>query len=78
MESYWKAIEGTLDPQKIQNAVDNALVGDSAQIAEEAAKRFHPDDRLMLWFDFHNHDNADVSRAMRAFMDEVRPKLARS
>lgn len=75
MENYWKAIEGTLDPAKVTNAVDNALVGDSAQIAEEAAQRFHRDDRLMLWFDFNNHDNEDVKRSMRSFMEEVAPKL---
>ena len=51
METYWKAIEGTLDPEKVRNAVDNALVGDSAGIAEDARKRFHADDRLMLWFE---------------------------
>ncbi len=75
MENYWKAIEGTLDPEKVRNAVDNALVGDSTQIAEEAKKRFHQDDRLMLWFDFNNHDNADVCRSMRAFFEEVAPRL---
>jgi hypothetical protein len=75
METYWKAIEGTLDPVKVANAVDNALVGDSVGIAEEARRRFHPDDRLMLWFDFNNHDNEDVRRSMRAFFEEVAPKL---
>ncbi len=75
METYWKAIEGTLDPEKVKNAVDNALVGDSATIAETARLRFHPDDRLMLWFDFNNHDNDDVRRSMRAFMEEVAPAL---
>jgi alkanesulfonate monooxygenase SsuD/methylene tetrahydromethanopterin reductase-like flavin-dependent oxidoreductase (luciferase family) len=76
METYWKAIEGTLDPEKVKNAVDNALVGDSAQIAEEAKRRFHQEDRLMLWFDFNNHDNEDVKRSMRAFMEEVAPRLS--
>jgi len=75
METYWKAIEGTLDPEKVRNAVDNALVGDSEEIAAEASKRFHPDDRLMLWFDFNNHDNVDVRRAMKAFMEEVAPRI---
>ncbi|MGZ3653121.1 MAG: LLM class flavin-dependent oxidoreductase [Bdellovibrionota bacterium] len=75
MSTYWKAIEGTLDPEKVRNAVDNALVGDSATIAEEARRRFHPDDRLMLWFDFNNHDNDDVRRSMRAFFEEVAPRL---
>lgn len=71
MANYWKALEGTLDPQKIQNAVDNALVGDAAQVREELVKRFHPEDRLMLWFDFNNHDNEDVKRSMRVFMEQV-------
>lgn len=75
METYWKAIEGTLDPEKVRNAVDNALVGDSRAIAEEAARRFHAEDRLMLWFDFNNHDDEDVRRSMRAFFEEVAPRL---
>lgn len=29
----------------------------------------------MLWFDFNNHDNEDVRRSMRAFYEEVAPKL---
>jgi len=76
METYWKAIEGTLDPDKVKNAVDNALVGDSSEITAEAQRRFHKEDRLMLWFDFNNHDNEDVCRSMRAFMNEVAPKLS--
>jgi len=76
MSNYWRAIEGTLDPEKVRNAVDNALVGDAAEITEELRRRFHPNDRLMLWFDFNNHDNADVSRAMREFMEKVAPHFA--
>lgn len=71
MENYWRAIEGTLDPEKVANAVDNALVGDASQIREELAKRFHPEDRLMLWFDFNNHDNGDVKHSMKEFMEKV-------
>jgi len=73
MENYWRALEGTLDPEKVKNAVDNALVGDPAAVAEEMKKRFHPDDRLMLWFDFNNHDNEDVKKGMRLFMEKVAP-----
>jgi alkanesulfonate monooxygenase SsuD/methylene tetrahydromethanopterin reductase-like flavin-dependent oxidoreductase (luciferase family) len=71
MENYWRALEGTLDPEKVRNAVDNALVGDAAQVREELGRRFHPDDRLMLWFDFNNHDNEDVKRSMKLFMEKV-------
>jgi alkanesulfonate monooxygenase SsuD/methylene tetrahydromethanopterin reductase-like flavin-dependent oxidoreductase (luciferase family) len=75
MENYWKAIEGTLDPEKIRNAVNNALVGDAAEISAELEKRFHKDDRLMLWFDFNNHDNAEVCGSMREFMEKVAPNF---
>jgi alkanesulfonate monooxygenase SsuD/methylene tetrahydromethanopterin reductase-like flavin-dependent oxidoreductase (luciferase family) len=75
MGNYWRALEGTLDPEKVRNAVDNALVGSAAEIQEEVQRRFHPDDRLMLWFDFNNHDNQDVQRSMREFMEKVAPGL---
>lgn len=73
MENYWKAIEGTLDPEKVRNAVDNALVGDVEEIRAEMQKRFHPDDRLMLWFDFNNHDNDAVKLSMKSFMEKIAP-----
>jgi hypothetical protein len=76
MQNYWRALEGTIDNEKVQNAVDNALVGDAAMITEEMRKRFHKEDRLMLWFDFDNHDNEDVCRSMRDFMEQVAPSLA--
>ena len=38
-------------------------------------ERFHPDDRLMLWFDFFNHDNERVMSNMRDFMNHVPAKV---
>ncbi len=76
LAAYWTALEGTLDPKKITSAADNALVGDPAEVAEQVRARFHPDDRLMLWFDFFNHDSARVIRNMEAFAREVLPRLA--
>jgi len=73
--NYWRAIEGTLDPERVRNAVNNALVGDSEAIAEQIRERFHPDDRLMLWFDFNNHDSPAVVRNMELFMTAVTPRL---
>lgn len=73
LENYWKAIEGTLDPLKIENAVDNALVGSPRDILEQMSTRFDVDDRLMLWFDFNNHDNESVKRSMKWFMEDVAP-----
>lgn len=73
---YWKALEGTLDPKKVKGASNNALVGNAEEIAEQIIERFHPEDRLMLWFDFFNHDSARVMRNMRAFMEQVAPLVA--
>jgi alkanesulfonate monooxygenase SsuD/methylene tetrahydromethanopterin reductase-like flavin-dependent oxidoreductase (luciferase family) len=75
MTAYWNALEGTIDPQKVESAADNALVGDAEEVAAQAIARFHPDDRLMLWFDFFQHDSARVVRNMTAFMERVRPLI---
>ncbi len=76
--AYWTALEGTLDPKKVANAADNALIGDPETIAEQMKTRFHADDRLMLWFDFFNHDNARVIDNMKHFVEAVIPRVSRS
>lgn len=75
LKTYWSALEGTLDERRIAQAVDNALIGNPLDIAGQIRERFHPDDRLMLWFDFFNHDSAAVVRAMEAFSTQVVPAL---
>ena len=74
--AYWTALEGTLDPAKVERASDNALIGDAATVAQQALERFHGDDRLMLWFDFFNHDSARVIRNMEAWATQVAPRIA--
>ena len=74
--SYWQALQGTLDPQKVAKAANNALIGNPQEVAAQLKERFHPDDRLMLWFDFFNHDSAQVMGMMRCFMNEVVPLLS--
>lgn len=73
--NYWKAMEGTLDQKKVDQAVSNTLAGDAITLAEQIRAKYHPDDRLMLWFDFNNHDNEEVKRSMTDFMEKVAPKL---
>ena len=75
LSNYWKALQGTLDPERVAKATDNALVGDAETILEQARERFDPEDRLMLWFDFNNHDSDRVQRNMTAFMEKVAAKL---
>lgn len=73
--AYWTALEGTIDPNKITHAAENALVGSPAEVAEQVRTRFHPEDRLMLWFDFFDHDADRVIRGMRLFREAVIPAL---
>lgn len=74
--AYWNALEGTLDPKKVMEATDNAVIGTAEDVARQLQERYHPEDRLMLWFDFFNHDSARVVRNMQAFRDLVAPRLA--
>ncbi|MFI6847536.1 LLM class flavin-dependent oxidoreductase [Kitasatospora sp. NBC_00085] len=75
LRAYWTALEGTLDPRKVASAADNALIGTPSDIAQQITERFHPDDRLMLWFDFFTHDSAQVCRQMESFIAKVVPLL---
>ncbi len=74
--AYWSALEGTLDPRKVADAADNAVIGNVDDVALQLSERFHPEDRLMLWFDFFNHDSARVVRNMEAFVAKVIPRVA--
>ena len=73
--AYWSALEGTIDPNKVQNAAQNALIGNVEDVAQQLVQRFHPDDRVMAWFDFFNHDSDRVCRNMRAYMKKVAPRV---
>jgi alkanesulfonate monooxygenase SsuD/methylene tetrahydromethanopterin reductase-like flavin-dependent oxidoreductase (luciferase family) len=74
LSNYWRALEGTLDEEKVRRATNNALVGDADEIARQIRERFDPNDRLMLWFDFNNHDSKRVMKNMRYFMERAVPK----
>lgn len=75
LSNYWRALEGTLDDEKVRRATNNALVGNSEQILAQMKDRFDPGDRLMLWFDFNNHDSGRVMKNMYDFMGRVAPEL---
>jgi len=77
LSNYWRALEGTLDDEKVRRATDNALVGNAEMIAKQVAERFDPEDRLMLWFDFNNHDSKRVMKNMDDFMTKVGPTISR-
>ena len=73
LSSYWGALEGTIDPMKVSKAADNSVIGNVEEVANQIAERFHPDDCIMAWFDFFNHDSPRVIRNMDAFMNKVVP-----
>lgn len=75
LSNYWRALEGTLDEEKVRRATNNALIGDAETIVEQMRGRFHPEDRLMLWFDFNNHDSKRVMKNMHDFMTKVAPSF---
>jgi len=73
--AYWNALEGTIDPDKVTKAANNALIGNVEEVAQQMVDRFHPDDRIMAWFDFFNHDSSRVCRNMTAYMQQVVPRV---
>jgi alkanesulfonate monooxygenase SsuD/methylene tetrahydromethanopterin reductase-like flavin-dependent oxidoreductase (luciferase family) len=75
LAAYWQAMHGTVDPAKVADAADNALVGNPDNVAEQIVRRFDADDRLMLWFDFFDHDNDRVIDAMTTMVTQVVPRL---
>jgi alkanesulfonate monooxygenase SsuD/methylene tetrahydromethanopterin reductase-like flavin-dependent oxidoreductase (luciferase family) len=75
LSNYWRALEGTLDEEKVRRATNNALVGDAGTIAAQMQERFDPEDRLMLWFDFNNHDSKRVMKNMSDFMTRIAPRF---
>ena len=75
LSAYWSALQGTLDPSKVERAANNALIGSVETVAHQMVERFHPEDRIMLWFDFFNHNSLQVEGMMRSFMRKVAPRV---
>ena len=75
LSSYWGALEGTIDPMKVSKAADNSVIGNVEEVARQIVDRFNPEDCVMAWFDFFNHDSPRVIRNMEAFMNKVVPRV---
>ena len=75
LQAYWNALEGTIDPEKVSKAANNALIGNVSEVAQQIVERFHPEDTVMAWFDFFNHDSSRVCRNMSAYMEKVVPMV---
>lgn len=74
-ESYWHSVTGKKDPAKIEASLRNTMYGSPEEVAEKICTSFHPHDRLVLWFDFHYHDNEGIKKSMRAFKEKVVPLI---
>ncbi|MDG1544498.1 MAG: luciferase, partial [archaeon] len=75
LNSYWGALEGTIDPAKVSKAAENSVVGNVEDVAQQIVERFDSKDCIMTWFDFFNHDSPRVVRNMEAFMNKVVPRV---
>ena len=75
VEAYQRAMFGTVDETKLNAGVSNTIAGNPHEVAQAITKRFHPEDRLMLWFDFNEHESRVVEESMEAFKTEVQPLI---
>jgi hypothetical protein len=55
--------------------MENAVYGSPEKVYKDLTERFHPEDRLMTWFDFNTNDAAVVIQRMRAFVNHVVPRF---
>jgi hypothetical protein len=76
LEMFWLAHAESLDLAAIENALKNALVGNASEVAGQLRSRYHKDDRLMLWFDFCNHNSKEVLASMAEFRRIVVPQVS--
>jgi alkanesulfonate monooxygenase SsuD/methylene tetrahydromethanopterin reductase-like flavin-dependent oxidoreductase (luciferase family) len=79
LDTYVEAMRGTAAVPDKAVLLERALVGDPAEVRDQLSpgnpRGFHPDDRLMLWFEFNQLDGQAVERRMRLFFDEVVERL---
>lgn len=73
--NYWKAMAGTIDQSKVDNAVNSTIYGSPEEVAEKISLKYHPHDKIMLWFDFNNHNNEEVKEAMVIFKEKIIPLI---
>jgi alkanesulfonate monooxygenase SsuD/methylene tetrahydromethanopterin reductase-like flavin-dependent oxidoreductase (luciferase family) len=79
LDVYITAMRGTAAVPDKDVLLERALVGDATELRERLAPGgrhgFHPEDRLMLWFEFNQLDGAAIEAQMRYFFEQVVGKL---
>jgi alkanesulfonate monooxygenase SsuD/methylene tetrahydromethanopterin reductase-like flavin-dependent oxidoreductase (luciferase family) len=75
LDTYIEAMRGTAAVPAKETLLERALIGDAEEVREQLhpghPKRFHPDDRLMLWFEFNQQDNDAIRSQMIYFSEQV-------
>ena len=78
-DMYIEAMRGTAAVPDKEILMSRALIGDPVEIREqlspENSRRFHADDRLMLWFEFNQSDSNAICGQMRLFAEQVAPHV---
>lgn len=79
LDAYIEAMRGTAQVPDKSVLLARALVGDASEIREQLAPGaphgFHPEDRLMTWFEFNQLSGDDIQGQMRYFFEQVVEKL---
>lgn len=80
LDTYIEAMRDTAMVPTKEVLLSRALVGDPSeirdQISEGSTRGFHPEDRLMLWFEFNQTDNQEIQKQMRLFWEEVGARIS--
>jgi len=75
LDVYLAAMEGTVAAPEKQRLLSRALVGDAAMVREQLSpdnpRGIHPDDRLMLWFEYGQADSSAILQQMHYFANHV-------
>jgi alkanesulfonate monooxygenase SsuD/methylene tetrahydromethanopterin reductase-like flavin-dependent oxidoreductase (luciferase family) len=75
LDTYIEAMKGTAAVPDKAILLQRALVGDASEIKDqlhpENPRKFHHDDRLMLWFEFNQLDGKAIEDQMKYFFEEI-------
>lgn len=75
-DTYIEAMRGTVVLPPKSDLMERALIGSPEMILdqlhpENIQKGFHPEDRLMLWFEFNQVDHDGILKQMKLFSERV-------
>ncbi len=80
LDTYIEAMQGTAQVPDKEILLSRALIGDPIEIKEQldrnGVRKFHPEDRLMLWFEFNQTNHQDICDQMSLFCEKVMPDFA--